>query len=656
MARHGPSWCALLLGTVSLNGLVFADEIKAQASVSENDFFNNDIPIVLSASRMQQTPATAPVAITVIDRQMIEASGFTEIADLFRLVPGFFVDYDSGHVQAVGYHLLPDRYVRQQQVLIDGRSVYTPTLGGIPWTDLPITIDDIDRIEVIRGPNAVSYGSNSFLGVINIITRHASLDSGTSFKANLGTHALRQGFLRQGGNIAGIDYRVNVGYRSDDGFDNRYDDKHIRMVNTRLDYQINNYNDLSFQAGYSDGPRQIDSVYGGEPNHESTVTNQFQQLRWENKTNSDSGFTFQLYHTQIQENNYYIQLFDISGVTVPIPFDVGTRGERYDAELQFNNKTPDGIRYIYGVSYRLDRVTSQLYFGTNSALDSRYRRLFGSVELPVTSATLVNLGVMAENNEIVGTEISPRIAINHNLSNTETIRFTYSKATRTPVIFEALPDAKITSPAYDQLFFNAGTVTSEHISSYDIGLIGTHPLQQFNYDVRAFYEDVTGLIGTRTITPYPDITNESTYFNNFDDALIRGLELQLDWHPWQMTTIHAGMAHIDIRSENITEKYSTSAPVNSSLLLAMQKFSDGYSASVGVYHRSNMKPLADSSTFPALMPPMTRIDVRVARELRSDKFTQLISLTVQNITNEQSVTILNNSIDRRTYVSYKIDF
>ena len=105
--------------------------------LSEADFFA-DIPLVLSATRLQQPVNEVPVATSIIDREMIDASGFTEIPDLLRLVPGFHVSYDSGHIMAVGYHMLHDRYVRHQQVLIDGRSVYSPLLGGVNWSELPI--------------------------------------------------------------------------------------------------------------------------------------------------------------------------------------------------------------------------------------------------------------------------------------------------------------------------------------------------------------------------------------------------------------------------------------------------------------------------------------------------------------------------------------
>jgi iron complex outermembrane receptor protein len=142
------------------------------APLTEEQYFS-DIPIVLTATRLAQPATEAPAAITVIDREMIKASGAREIADLLRLAPGFVVSHENGYTPIVMYHGLSDEYARRMQVLIDGRSVYAPSGGGVEWTNLPLTVDDIERIEVIRGPNAASYGSNSFLSIINIITLHS---------------------------------------------------------------------------------------------------------------------------------------------------------------------------------------------------------------------------------------------------------------------------------------------------------------------------------------------------------------------------------------------------------------------------------------------------------------------------------------------------
>ena len=135
----------------------------------------DDIPIVLSDNTLEQSPATSPVAISSIDREMIEASGARTIPDALRLIPGIVVghsvnDFGDKPLLVVAYHGHSDQYSRQMNVLIDGRSIYDPLLGGVNWYNIPIAIDDIERIEVTRGPNASTYGSNSFQAVINIIT------------------------------------------------------------------------------------------------------------------------------------------------------------------------------------------------------------------------------------------------------------------------------------------------------------------------------------------------------------------------------------------------------------------------------------------------------------------------------------------------------
>ena len=96
----------------------------AWAAVTEADFFD-EMPVVLSASRLSQPVNEAPAAVTVIDQDMIRASGFRDIPDLFRLVPGFTVAYTRDNTWGVGYHGLADAFSRRMQVLIDGRSVYT---------------------------------------------------------------------------------------------------------------------------------------------------------------------------------------------------------------------------------------------------------------------------------------------------------------------------------------------------------------------------------------------------------------------------------------------------------------------------------------------------------------------------------------------------
>jgi outer membrane receptor protein involved in Fe transport len=155
--------------------------------------------VVLSASRLLQPLNEAPVAVTVIDQEMIRASGFRDIPDLLRLVPGFSVAYTQFNTWTGAYHGLGDGYFRRFQVRVDGRSIYSPHNGAVLWSDLPLSIDDIERIEVVRGPDAAVYGANAFSGVINIITKTAAQVPGGFVSMQAGNKDMRGLTARYGG-------------------------------------------------------------------------------------------------------------------------------------------------------------------------------------------------------------------------------------------------------------------------------------------------------------------------------------------------------------------------------------------------------------------------------------------------------------------------
>jgi iron complex outermembrane receptor protein len=162
---------------------------NAPLNAAAEDYYFQDMPVVLTASRLSQPLSEAPSAMTVIDREMIKASGFRTVPELMQLVPGMYVGYVDGNTPVLSLHNSTDQYSRQMQVLIDGRSVYMPPLGGVNWADLPLLIDDIERIEVVRGPSSASHGTNSFYGVINIITRDVSSETGSGRLSLTGGYA-----------------------------------------------------------------------------------------------------------------------------------------------------------------------------------------------------------------------------------------------------------------------------------------------------------------------------------------------------------------------------------------------------------------------------------------------------------------------------------
>ena len=134
--------------------LIFSSPVLA------DDLFldSEPLPQVLTATRLKQSPAAVPGSMTVIDSALIHATGARDISELLRLVPGMMVGNISGNQAAVNYHGTNATEARRMQVLIDGRSVYRAGLATVDWSDIPVAMEDIERIEVFRGPNtAVSY-------------------------------------------------------------------------------------------------------------------------------------------------------------------------------------------------------------------------------------------------------------------------------------------------------------------------------------------------------------------------------------------------------------------------------------------------------------------------------------------------------------------
>ena len=134
---------------------------------------------VTSVSKKEQRVADTAAAIFVITQEDIRRSGVTTIPEALRFAPGVTVSRIDGNSWAIGIRGFGSGLSRSVLVLIDGRSVYTPLFAGVFWEAQDTLLEDIDRIEVIRGPGGTIWGANAVNGVVNIITKSASRDSGT---------------------------------------------------------------------------------------------------------------------------------------------------------------------------------------------------------------------------------------------------------------------------------------------------------------------------------------------------------------------------------------------------------------------------------------------------------------------------------------------
>lgn len=311
--------------------------VSASANARENpelDYFS-EIPVILSATRLSQNIDHAPASVTIIDREMIEASGARTIPDLFRLVPGFLVVHERGSKLSVSYHGLTDKFPRRMQVLVDGRSVYIPSFAGVPWESLNLSIEDIYKIEVIRGPNAASFGANSFLSVINIHTYSGSEVSGTKVSTMVKDIHDNRVTYRMAGSKKNLEYRITMESDRDDIFSRMPDKRVANQISARLDYRISPNDSLLFKTGVLNGIRGegFYVVNPTNPGRDVDTYSHFLQLRWNRYLGPDNDIYLQVFHNRNEENDHFTGF--LGG---PVFIDYDQRSDRWDLELQHRKK------------------------------------------------------------------------------------------------------------------------------------------------------------------------------------------------------------------------------------------------------------------------------------------------------------------------------
>ncbi len=243
----------VLLFTPVLAQNVFADDDLT--SLSLEDLMNIN---VTSVSKRPQKLIDAASAIYVITQEDIRRSGATNIPDALRRVPGIQVAHINANTWAITSRGLNSFLSNKLLVLIDGRSVYSPMFSGVYWDVQDTLLEDIDRIEVIRGPGASLWGDNAVNGVINIITKQAGDTQGGMLSTGYGNEQQGFGNLRYGSKIGNDAYfRVYSKYfnrdNAVDASGKKTDDSwHAQRGGFRIDWDVNKQDSLTVQGDIYD--------------------------------------------------------------------------------------------------------------------------------------------------------------------------------------------------------------------------------------------------------------------------------------------------------------------------------------------------------------------------------------------------------------------
>ncbi len=645
---------------------------------TESDYLG-DVPLVRSATRLPQLQRDTPASITIIDRDMIRASGAIELPDLFRLVPGFQVAHVTGNRFAVTYHGLSDAWPRRMQILVDGRSVYLPLISNVDWTNLGVTIQDIERIEVVQGSDAPVYGSNAFLATINIITRQPFLDRGWFGQVTSGSQDTRDALLRYGGAESAFDYRITADYRQDDGFDDVNDRKQVRRALFRGSYSPNSSDSVDAEAGYSTGT--VGAGATGAPDdryRDISVHDAFGSLRWRRAFSSDEDVQVQYSHNYYRTKDQYPigPLSEFYGVTPDIiqlvlgkPDQTITHGlyegdiRRDDLNIQHTFSPGPAWRVAWGGGWRSNRMVSRQIYGPNRPkVSQETNHLFLHTEWRATESLVVNVELMAEHDNLIETAVSRRAAINYHLSDEHTLRTAVSVAKRAPSLFEEYTQ--------HSAYFNDGSVAfilwhsdanlkPERLTSYEIGYLGGLRDHHASWDVKLFRDELRDILHSvhdyEYPQPYPAATgNGADTFENEGYATLHGAEGRLSYRPRAGTLVSLQYAYARAEGEKTIrrnptriERYDDAVPMHTGSLLAAYTFDSRWSISMAAYHMDNVRWMGDGDS----LDGYDRLDIRIAKVFELGQNTESeIALIGQNLNGDYKEFQLENTFERRVYL------
>ncbi len=626
--------------------------------LSEQDFLG-EVPMVLTVSRLVQPVSEAPAAVTVIDRDMIRTSGFRDLADVFRLVPGFYVGLFTGNEQLVSGGL-NNRFFGRVQVLLDGKSVYTPMFGLVPWSALPLALEDIERIEVSRGPNAATYGANSFLGVINIITRHPAQDQGTLIATRVGDPGLADGLVRHAGKYGDLDYRVTLSHKQDNGFELRNDSQRTNSISGRGDLRIDNNKSLEFQFGYT-GALFGEGYFGSNDDgpRDQHAQSSYQQMVWRQVSGADDEMSVQFYHNYNLNHEVFTTPAFTEGPFQILPTVIRTDldAERFDLEFQRNQRLTPALRLAWGLSSRLDRIHAPLYLGNDSTQDTQLQRLFLNAEWRPVADLIVNAGAAWEHNDINGTALSPRLALSYHLAPRHTLRAGVSRALRTQTVLEDIGSYSVTAnttvgPLVVPRFFGNASLLPESIVTRELAYIFDVPEQGFSADVRLFEDRVHNVIApVKVIAPF-----EYFVFRNAANVTTRGVQTQVRWRAGstQLHFAHAYTKTIIDSAYNaaVAEDLQHSNPSNTISLLLSHRFGNALEASMGYYNVRAMEVIGDGKP----LKTYRRVDARLAYDFQLNGSRAEAALVMQNLFKPYYEYRTENEFDSRALATLSMEF
>lgn len=606
---------------------------------SELDFFE-PIPTVSTATRLPSTVLDTPASVTILDRAIIEASTATTIPDLLRLVPGFQVAHATGAQYTATRHGVSDQLERRLEVLVNGNSVYLPTNAAVEWNLVGVALEDIERIEVVRSPNAPALGGNAMFGSVNIITREPFELAGTYLRATAGSLDTAIGVARVGARVGPIDSVATFRYAQDDGFDEIDDHKRINNLRLHGDLDLGPSGTLDIEIGYSDGEIGADGVGTPiEPYRDFKLKDSYQTLTWRDARPDGASHRLAFTHrTTTQDDSF--NFFLTPDLFAPLGF-LDTTAERFDLELEHRLAPGEAWRFLWGAGVRYDLIESDLYLASYDGRVSAWSgRLLAAGEWRPIESLRLQVNALTEFHEIADTYTSPRLGVNWRFADGQALRASLSRNYRVFSAGEQLADYPLIlsdGTFVRQLVKATGPgLAPERLTSYELGYLLESPSRDLQLDVTLFHEELRdGWSGARDPNGTTIWSGENGYWST------SGGEAQLRWTPDRDTLLFGSYAYARTHGSEFTridaagnpiewESFDDTTPRHTLALQLSRRLSPRWQGTLALFHVSDMRWLGEGGAVDAY----TRLDARLTKRLRLGGTAVELAVIAQNLTGE----------------------
>ncbi|MEN9437715.1 MAG: hypothetical protein RIR09_2370 [Pseudomonadota bacterium] len=636
------------------------------SALSEQDFFA-EMPIVLSVSRLAQRIDETPGAVTILDREFIRMTGARDVVDLLRFVPGFqtTTSFETDAPMA-SYHGRNDDFSNRVQVLVDGRSVYSGYFMGSVGVGLQtLAIDDIERIEVLRGTNSAAYGARAFLGVVNIISRDVRETVGAAGGITAGDNAVADASARVGWGDPEATYRMRADTRADDGLRGAFGRNRINRFNFSSHFTPQVGQDLFVRAGGVD----IDAGRGtpGDAGNDARMRymgSRFVQMDWSTALGVNQDLVVSASHTENKTVDQFPYLSNDAGAAnYGLPLDFSGKDFNDAVGLQHTVRHSPALRTVWGTELRREQVNAPSSFDGRGQVSTDFVRLFGNAEWRMSPAWILNAGLMAEHSDIGGDSASPRIMLNWHVAQGHTLRAGISNGFRPPSAFEKYGRVRYYGFDGSLLLTTVdakGNVGSERIDSHELGYNWSVPSGSVSADVRFYNERISDSISVVFNDPYGPNASVPIDYVNLDNYTVTGSELQLNWRPTRSTHVFTTHAWTDISGvADAVSKFDThpfrvshGAPRYAGSLTVMHTFDTGIA--VSLMHQQTDETALMSNGQDNLFS-MSRTDIRLAKAFRIGRSKAELAVTGQNVGVPYHDGDRKYFFDTRTLVTLRIE-